>query len=58
MEASRSVPPVRFMDALVHAECPDCDADIVLREDPVDDRKWHLDIGHDHTCPAYRGLTE
>jgi hypothetical protein len=50
-------PPEEAIAALMRVECPDCDADFILRDDLDSPRVWRLDIAHDETCPAYHGIT-
>lgn len=56
--ASRNVPPVEVLQSLLAAQCPDCDADYVLREDETDSLIWRLDVAHDDTCPMYLGILD
>lgn len=44
-------PPQQLIDYALMVECPDCNVNIFVEEDPDIDGMYHTRIAHDETCP-------
>lgn len=44
-------PPQEIVDRALATECPDCNVNVFIEEDPDVDGQYALKIAHDETCP-------
>lgn len=44
-------PPQEVIDQAFATECPDCNVNVFIEEDPDIDGKYVLKVAHDATCP-------
>lgn len=44
-------PPQSLIDQALTIECPDCNANVFVEEDPEIDGQYTFVVAHDSTCP-------
>jgi hypothetical protein len=44
-------PPQELIDEALDIECPDCNVNVFIEEDPEIDGKHKVIVAHDETCP-------